>query len=552
MVIRRIIGRALQSAFLLTIALLFSAAQGTPMSLFDTYTANQASQQAAGKLYTGKLTLDFAPFEPAIRSLSPERIAELDRLLHAIPVSALQALLASGATTSVELSTYYLERIQRIDVDRFNTILELNPQALAIAASLDAERAAGQVRGPLHGIPVTLKANIATGDHMHTSAGAYALKDAIADRDAFLVTQLREAGMVILGKNNLSEWANYYAMRSVNGFSVLGGFTRNPHGQFDVGGSSSGSCASVWLGLTPLSVGSETTGSIVYPASQNGVVGLKPSVGLISRDRIIPISDAFDTAGPIGRSVADVALLMTALTAHNDPTDPASMDVAALIGFDFSTNLSADALQGIRVGVVLRGEPLRSDDDKIRVQVVERLRAAGALVIDIPAMSEFAGKDQDDALQANNVAVLSYGYHLGLEAYLASQGERVPVHTLDDLIAFNEQDSSNRVPFGQELIGLSASASAEQLAGYPELAARTRDSYAALVRAALAAHDVAFIADFSNYASPYHSRSGFPALTIPAGTRDSGEPLGVTFFGDRLADHDLLRYGFAFEAHKLE
>lgn len=522
------------------------------MSLFDAYSANQASQQAAGKAYVGKQPLDFGPFVAAFTALTAERIAELDRLLQGTPVAAIQDLLSSGAVTSLEITTYYIERIKRIDAERHNAILELNPEALDIAAALDVERAAGHVRSPLHGIPVTLKGNIATGDRMHTSAGAYVLKDAYADRDAFIVTRLREAGAVILGKNNLSEWANYYAVRSVNGFSVLGGFTRNPHGPFDVGGSSSGSCVAVWLGLTPLAIGSETTGSIVYPASQNGVVGLKPSVGLLSRDRIIPISDAFDTAGPIGRSVADVAALMTALTAHNDPTDPASMDVAALIGYDFATSLSAEALRGVRVGVVLNGEPHRSGDIEIRAQVVARLHAAGAIIVDVPPMAEFAGKEKDDALHADNAAVLSRGFRLGLEAYFAEQGNRVPLHTLAELVDFNGLDPSNRVPFGQELIIGAANTTPEQLAAYPELAARTVEAYGALVRAALATHDVAFIADFSNYASPYHSRSGFPALTLPAGVRESGEPLGITFFGDRLSDDDLLRYGFAFEAHKLE
>lgn len=522
------------------------------MSLFDSYAANQAAQQAAGKIYVGKQALDVSPFEDALNALTPARVAELDTLMQGASVAAIQALLSDGKTTSVELVTYAIERIRRLDADCYNSILELNPGALHDAAVADSERAAGQSRGPLHGIPITLKANIATGDRMHTSAGAYVLKDAYADRDAFLVSRLRDAGMIIVGKNNLSEWANYYATRSVNGFSVLGGFTRNPHGQFDVGGSSSGSCVAVALGLTPLSVGSETTGSIVYPASQNGVVGLKPSVGLVSRDRIIPISDAFDTAGPIGRTVADVAALMTVLASQRDADDPASEDVERLIATDFSAGLSADALRGVRVGVVLPPESIRSGDEFLRTRAVARLHAAGAVVVDIPSMREFAGADRDEALSADNSAVLSRGFRLGLEAYFASQGDRVPVQTLAELVAFNDVSPNNRVPFGQELIIASSGITPDLLAGYPELAARVRDEYGRIVREALAAHDVACLADFSNYASPYHSRAGFPALTVPVGMRDTGEPLGITFFGDRLSDADLLRYGFAFEAHPFE
>lgn len=548
--------RALQSA--LVIASLFASfvfiiapestgAQGAPMTLFDAYSANQAAAQAAGKVYEGQQPLDYTPFAAALDALPPGRIAALDAAVQGTPLRLIQALLASGETTSTELTTYYIERIRRIDGGRYNTVLELNPDALAIAAALDAERAAGRLRGPLHGIPILIKGNIATGDSMHTTAGAYVLRDAYADRDAFLAAQIRAAGMVILGKSNLSEWSNFYALRSINGFSVLGGFTRSPHGQFDVGGSSSGSCAAVALGFAPVSIGSETTGSITYPASQNGVVGLKPSVGLLSRDRIIPISDAFDTAGPIGRTVTDVAQLMTALAAQRDESDAASAEAARQIGTNFALELSEEALQGVRVGMVLYAEPLREGDSLIRKQVVEQLQAAGATVIDIPPMSEFAGKENDERLSQDSHTVMVRGYRLGVEAYLAAQGDRVPVQTLAEIVAFNADDPANRVPFDQELIVASSQVTEEQLAGYPELAARTKAEYARYIDSALAQHDVAFMADFSNYASPYHSRSGYPALTIPAGRRASGEPLGITFFAGWLSDADLLRWGYAFE-----
>lgn len=521
--------------------------QGAPMTMFDAYSANQAAAQAAGKIYSGQQPLDYTPFAAALDALPLGRIAALDAAVQGAPLRLIQALLASGETTSVELTTYYIERIRRIDGGRYNTVLELNPDALAIAAALDAERAAGRLHGPLHGIPLLIKGNIATGDRMHTTAGAYVLRDATADRDAFLVMQIRAAGIVILGKSNLSEWSNFYALRSINGFSTLGGFTRSPHGPFDVGGSSSGSCAAVVLGLAPASIGSETTGSITYPASQNGVVGLKPGVGLLSRDRIIPISDAFDTAGPIGRTVEDVALLMTALAAQRDESDAASTAAARLIGTNFAADFSGDALQGVRVGVVLYAEPMREGDALIRKQVVEQLQAAGATVIDIPPMAEFAGKENDDRLAQDSHTIMIRGYRLGVESYLASQGERVPVHTMAEIVAFNAEDPPNRVPFDQELIVAASQATDEQLADYAALAARTKAEYARYIDAALAEHNVAFMADFSNYASLYHSRAGYPALTIPAGRRATGEPLGITFFAGWLSDADLLRWGDAFE-----
>lgn len=514
---------------------------------YDTYAQRQADAQAVGRGYNAGLTLDFSSFEAALDELTPARRDELDVLVRA-EVSQVRAMLASGRTTSAELVTYYVDRVRRLDAGRYSTILELNPDAPAIAAELDAERAAGAERGPLHGVVVTIKGNIATGDRMHTTAGAAVMADAVADRDAFLVARLREAGAVVLGKNAMSEWANFYGARSVNGFSALGGFTRHPFGDFDVGGSSSGPCAAVALGLTLLAVGTETTGSIVHPASQNAVVALKPSVGLVSRDRIIPISSAFDTAGPIGRHVTDVAILMTALAAQADPGDPAFPRATSLNGVDFTAGLSADALRGVRVGVVARGEEKRHGDDLIRLLAVSRLEAAGAQVVSVPPMSEFAGDETHERLSRDSDAVMLRGFRIEVERYLAAQGERVPVRTLSDIVSYNNEDSESRVPLGQEYIVAASQLSDEELAGYPELADRTKNAYARLVNDALAAHDVAFMVDLSNYASEYHSRSGFAALTMPAGRRRSGEPAGVTFFGGWLSDADLLRYGYAYEA----
>jgi len=516
------------------------------MTDFDQYVQKQADQQAHRPDSADKQPLDFAPFESALAALTPERAAELESFILKASLIQLQAHLTAGTITSVELVTYFLARI--LGHQPYNTFLELNPDALTIASQTDAERAAGQVRGALHGIPVALKGNIATGDQMTTTAGARVLLGCHADRDAFLVTALREAGAVILGKTNLSEWANFYAHDSINGYSTLGGHTRHPLGAFDVGGSSSGACAALALGLIPASVGSETTGSIVYPASQNGVVGLKPSIGLISRDHIIPITDAFDTAGPIGRTVADVAALMTILATGADGNDPATASANGVFGTDFTAGLRLDALNGVRVGLVKRENDYRDGDDLIRAEIVRRLTAAGALVVDVPPMEESIGKERDDQLGKDSLQVMILGFRLGLEAYLTGQGGRVPVQRLAEIVAFNQLDAANRVPSGQELIVAAAEATPEALAGYSALAAGVVSAYAVAVRGALTAHKLSILADFSNYASPYHSRAGFPAITHPAGLRPSGEPLGITFFGEAFTDAQLLSYAFAFEA----
>jgi amidase len=495
------------------------------MTPFDQYVADQAHQQANRPDSTEKIPLDFSPFGDL--STAPDLSAQLD----GATLPEVQALLEAGAFSSVELTRYTLARIAQTQA--YNLFLEVNPDALAIAAQADAERAAGQVRGVLHGIPVALKGNIATADRMTTTAGAAALRGLYAIEDAPLVTNLREAGAVIIGKTNLSEWANFYAEESVNGYSTLGGHTRHPLGAFDVGGSSAGACAALSAGVVLASVGSETTGSIVYPASQHGVVGLKPTLGSIAGEGIIPITDAFDTAGPLGRTVVDVAILGSVLS-----------------GEDWVSGLSSDALRGVRVGLVLRPEPVRAEDERIRAEVVRRLQAAGAVVIDVPPLDSWQSPERVQALSEDSLTVMSYGFRLGVEAFLAGQ-PNAPVRTLAEVVAFNEADPQARIPSGHGLIVAAANATDAQLADYSTLAARTVNAYAEQVEGALSVvgQEVDVLADFANYASPYHSRAGFPALTLPAGVRSTGEPLGITLFGDADSDDRLLAYGFAFEQY---
>ncbi|MGL4649843.1 MAG: amidase family protein, partial [Caldilineaceae bacterium] len=300
--------------------------------------------------YTAKRPLDLSAFEAALAEFTPERAAELDTLLAGRDIIGVQELLYDGATTSVELVTYYVDRIQRYDIGRLNSVLELNPQALAEAAEADAKRDQDVGLTDMLGLPVLLKDNIATAG-MHTTAGAYALKDWMPERDAFLVQRLREDGAIILGKTNLSEWANYMDRCMPSGFSALGGQTRNPYGPYETYGSSSGSGAAAGAKFATVTVGSETSGSLIQPARVHSVVALRPSLGLISRDYVVPLAPALDTPGPMGRSVTDIVLLLNTI-AGVDANDPKTADAAALDGIDFGTYLSRDEARKVRVGVV--------------------------------------------------------------------------------------------------------------------------------------------------------------------------------------------------------
>jgi amidase len=289
---------------------------------------NLARQLEPPEGYAGRRALDFSPFTAPLAALRASRVRELDALLEKATIFDVQGSFERGELTAYELSLYFLARIQAHD-GALHAATELDPGALDAAARLDTERSASGPRGPMHGIPVLLKDNISTAGALHTSAGAKALQDARPSRDAFVVRRLREAGAVILGKTALSEWANYMSDRLPNGFSSVGGQVRNPYGPFDVSGSSSGSAVAVAASFASASVGTETWGSLIFPASQNSVVAIKPSVGLASRDGILPIVGAQDTAGPMARNVTDAAILLDVLAAA-DANDGATSTRRAL------------------------------------------------------------------------------------------------------------------------------------------------------------------------------------------------------------------------------
>ncbi|HEY5415374.1 MAG TPA: amidase, partial [Gemmatimonadaceae bacterium] len=362
-------------------------------------------------------------------------------------IAALQEGMRSGRDTARSIAERYLARMDAIDKSgpAINAVIERNPDAIKIAEERDAERKAGRVRGPLHGIPVLIKDNIDTADRMRTSAGSLALAESIAPRDAFIAARLREAGAVILGKTNLSEWANFRSTRSTSGWSGRGGQTKNPYVlDRNPCGSSSGTGASISANLAAVGIGTETDGSIVCPSSANGLVGIKPTVGLVSRSGIIPISHSQDTAGPMARTVADAAELLAALSGP-DPRDPATAASRGKAAVSYANVLNPAALKGVRIGVARSFFGFSAAVDRIMDEAIAAMKSAGAIIVD-PANITTSGKFDDAEGE-----VLNFEFKADLNAYLAALGPSAPRKTLADLIAFNDQNADREMPyFGQE------------------------------------------------------------------------------------------------------
>lgn len=472
-------------------------------------------------------------------------------------VAQLQGLLRRGRCSSVELVEGYLRRIRRLDVDgpALRSVIELNPDAIAIARALDRERRSQGARGSLHGIPVLLKDNIDTGDRMMTTAGSLALSGPGAPADASLVKRLRAAGCVVLGKTNLSEWANFRGSRSTSGWSARGGQTRNPY-YTDHGpsGSSSGSAVAVSASLCTVAVGTETDGSIVSPASYCGVVGLKPTVGLVSRQGVIPISSSQDTAGPMGRCVADVAALLEAMVGE-DPLDEATRGVDAR-GRSYVAGLDVDGLRGMRVGVLREDFQVHRLADPVFESALVSLRQAGASLVDPVALPPW------DGVAAAEFQVLLHEFKVGLDAYLVGRGVGAKVRSLADLIGFNERERDREMHwFGQETLVLAQATTGLLAAAYREARARCdrwrTDLGALLERERLAALVVptAGLADVLDPvngdhghggSSSYAAVAGFPSITVPCGVV-RGLPIGLSFIGPAWGEGLLLRLAYAFE-----
>ncbi|KAA9132742.1 amidase [Marinihelvus fidelis] len=466
-----------------------------------------------------------------------------DRRFNEITVDELQAAMTGGELDSVDITRHYLDRIERVDPG-INAIIETNPDAEAIAAALDRERAETGPRGPLHGIPVVLKANIDTGDAMATTAGSLALVEFRAPDDAQLVTRLRDAGVVILGKANLSEWANIRSTRSSSGWSSLGGQTRNPYDTArNPCGSSSGSAAAVAANLVVLSVGTETDGSIVCPAGTNGIVGIKPTLGLVSQDGIIPIAHSQDTAGPMARTVRDAALLLDAMAISTEQTG------SLLDALEDAT------LEGKRIGVVRNypGAGAHPGVDAVLQSAISAMEAAGATVVDIELHTDGAG--------AAEWEVLLYELKADLATYLQDAG--APYASLEELIAFNKANADTVMPlFGQEIFELAQAKGDLDDPTYTEALATGRRITRGAIDSALDANDLdallaptngpAWLTDpvngdtFSIGSSSWAAISGYPNITVPAGFV-SGLPIGVSLFGTAWSDAGLIAIAYAFE-----
>jgi amidase len=478
-----------------------------------------------------------------------------------LSVAQLGAALARGDVTSEGLVQAYQARIQALDVEgpALRSVLALNPQALAQARALDAERAAGTVRGPLHGIPILVKDNIDTADPLPTTVGALALSGNVTGRDAPVVARLREAGAVILGKTNLSAWANIRSVHSISGWSAVGGLTRNPHAlDRSACGSSSGSGTAAAASLAALTLGTETDGSIVCPASVTGIVGHKPTVGLVSRTHIVPISVTQDTAGPMGRSVADVALALTVM-AGTDPADPATAEADARRE-DYAAALRTDALQGQRLGVLRFQAGFHPGTDAAFEQALEQLRAAGAELVEIAAPPELPGLRQ---LGPDELTILLAELKTGLDAYLDSTPDAVRTRSLAQVIAFNAATPVEMALFGQDLFEQAQATRGTADLAYAAALARARPLAERVLQTLLDTHRVqalvapttgpAWVMDHVNgdhwtgaSASQWPAMAGWPHTTVPMG-RVQGLPVGLSIIGPAWADARVLAFAHAFE-----
>jgi amidase len=471
-------------------------------------------------------------------------------------IATLHDHMQRGELSSEELVAWYIDRIKTIDHagPALNSVIEINPDARQIARSLDEEWKTSGPRGPLHGIPVILKANIDTADQMYTSAGSLALAEHVPPEDAFIVQRLRDAGAVILGKGNLSEWANFRSTKSSSGWSSVGGQTLNPYNtKRSPCGSSSGPAVAVAANLTSVSIGTETDGSVVCPAGITGIVGIKPTLGLVSRSGIIPLAHSQDTAGPMARTVRDAAILLTAMTG-TDLDDVATVD--AETHHDYSANLTADALNGKRIGVIRSWYGVGTDQrvEDIYVASIKKLQEAGAIIIDDIKIEP---GDMYDA----EYEVLLYEFRADINAYLQKSG--APVQSLAEVIDYNDANADTVMPiFGQEIfIEADAKGPLTDEAYLTALETSKSISQSAIDKL-LAEHELdalisptngpSWLIDHINGdafgigSSSLAAISGYPSITVPAGFV-AGLPIGLSFITKPWNEKQLIEIAYAFE-----
>lgn len=473
-----------------------------------------------------------------------------------LTISEIQEKVKSGELTYVALTQAYLKRIAELDEagPGLNSVIEINPDALSLAVKMDQEYKAGNLRGPLHGIPILIKDNINSGDKMQTTAGSLALAGNIASEDAFVLKKLRETGAVILGKTNLSEWANFRSTRSASGWSSRGGQTRNPY-ILDRSpcGSSSGSAVAVSANLCAVAVGTETDGSIACPASMNGVVGIKPTIGLVSRSGIIPISITQDTAGPLARTVTDAALLLNCMTGEDaaDPVTTKNGDKK----MDYSQYLDANSLKGKRIGVEKSFLKHHEGIDKLLKQALVQMEQAGATIVEVEFMTKTAefGKAEFERLE--------FEFKDGLNKYLAASNSKIK--SLKELIEFNLQNESSVMPwFKQEILESSEKkgdlASKEYLTANLQLeklktfidqlfTSQKLDALCGPATGSAWCNDLVNGDFWTGYGAYTPAAiTGYPSITVPMGFVDS-LPVGISFIGKPFAEPELIAIGYAYE-----
>ena len=496
--------------------------------------------------------------EGGVEADKPYPVSDFE--LEEVSITELHAGMVSGRWSSREITEMYLRRIEEIDRQgpTLRSIIETNPDALEIAADRDREREAGQVRGALHGIPILVKDNVATHDRMTTTAGSYALEGSIPPEDSGVARKLREAGAIILGKANLSEWANYRSTRSSSGWSGRGGQCRNPYVlDRNPCGSSSGSGAAASASLCAAAIGTETNGSIVCPSNANGVVGIKPTVGLVSRSRIIPISHTQDTAGPMARTVRDAAMVLACLTGE-DAADPATAASAGKAHTDYTPFLDPDGLNGARIGLATQYAEGHEVVEALLADALDVMRGAGATIIEIPEVEAWR------QMGRHSSELMRYEFKADLNAYLAGLGPDAPVRTLEDIIAFNEANAEREMPWFQQEIMIQCQERGPLTdAAYLEaLSEAMRLSRAEGIDAVLSEHNLdAIVAPTGSPAwtsdpingDRYHmgssspaAISGYPNISVPMGSFME-LPVNISIWGGAWSEPQLLRIAFAYE-----
>ena len=478
--------------------------------------------------------------------------------LNEITINELQQKMKSGEYTAHSITQLYLDRINQIDKagPKLNSVIEINPDAIAIADAMDVERKNGKVRGPLHGIPVLIKDNIDSGDKMQTTAGALALEGNIAKKDAFIITKLREAGAVLLGKTNLSEWANFRSTNSCSGWSSRGGQTKSPYIiDHNPCGSSAGSGVAVAANLCAVAIGSETDGSITCPASVNNLVGIKPTVGLLSRSGIIPISATQDTAGPLARTVTDAAILLAALTGV-DEVDAVTKESNGKTQTDYTKFLTTDGLKGKNIGIDRKTKSTNQFINKLLDEAIEEMKKLGANIIEI----EYVDKINEIGKYENEI--LHFEFKDGVNKYLAGAGHKMK--TLKDVIDFNKANEDKAMPyFKQETLEASEKKGDLKTAAYLEALTKGRDASRKIIDAVIQQHKLDAIAGITmgpacSIDVMYGDRwgdvsltqpaamSGYPHISLPCGMVYR-LPVGLSFFGAAYSEAQLINMAYAYE-----